>query len=112
MQFLFFFCFLLLVISLTSQQGTISFGIGFLLVLMGWAVTGMILEAYGFIILFRFMFFFLLLFFLHMCVCLLFLFSLSAYDFYMVHYAVAFGLHFQSSCKGFPLLDGYSNNLM
>ncbi|KAH7687469.1 Vesicle transport protein Got1/SFT2-like protein [Dioscorea alata] len=35
-----------------NYKGTISFGIGFLLVLMGWAVTGMILEAYGFIILF------------------------------------------------------------
>ncbi|KAG9454793.1 hypothetical protein H6P81_007697 [Aristolochia fimbriata] len=33
-------------------KGTISFGFGFFLVLIGWPVIGMILEAYGFIILF------------------------------------------------------------
>ncbi|KAI3905589.1 hypothetical protein MKX01_036498, partial [Papaver californicum] len=31
---------------------TISFGIGFFLVLIGWPLMGMILEAYGFIVLF------------------------------------------------------------
>lgn len=35
-----------------NYKGTISFGIGFFLVLIGWAVTGMILESYGFIVLF------------------------------------------------------------
>ncbi|KAJ6828352.1 vesicle transport protein GOT1-like [Iris pallida] len=35
-----------------NYKGTISFGIGFFLVLIGWAVIGMILEAYGFIVLF------------------------------------------------------------
>ncbi|XP_020248597.1 vesicle transport protein GOT1-like [Asparagus officinalis] len=35
-----------------NYKGTISFGAGFFLVLIGWAVIGMILEAYGFIILF------------------------------------------------------------
>ncbi|XP_010549807.1 PREDICTED: vesicle transport protein GOT1 isoform X2 [Tarenaya hassleriana] len=33
-------------------KGTISFGLGFLLVLIGWPVTGMLLETYGFIVLF------------------------------------------------------------
>ncbi|KAG5524026.1 hypothetical protein RHGRI_030884 [Rhododendron griersonianum] len=33
-------------------QGTISFALGFLLVMIGWPVLGMILEAYGFIVLF------------------------------------------------------------
>jgi len=35
-----------------NYKGTISFIIGFLLVLVGWALFGMILEAYGFIVLF------------------------------------------------------------
>ncbi|KAJ6823175.1 vesicle transport protein GOT1-like [Iris pallida] len=35
-----------------NYKGTISFGVGFFLVLIGWAVIGMILEAYGFIVLF------------------------------------------------------------
>lgn len=35
-------------------QGTISFGVGFFFVIVGWPVLGMILEAYGFIVLFRF----------------------------------------------------------
>ncbi|KAH7515093.1 hypothetical protein FEM48_Zijuj11G0159600 [Ziziphus jujuba var. spinosa] len=33
-------------------KGTISFGIGFFLVVIGWPIFGMILEAYGFIVLF------------------------------------------------------------
>uniref|UniRef100_A0A6N2MSF6 Uncharacterized protein n=2 Tax=Salix viminalis TaxID=40686 RepID=A0A6N2MSF6_SALVM len=33
-------------------KGTISFGAGFLFVVIGWPVIGMILEAYGFIVLF------------------------------------------------------------
>ncbi|KAJ4755538.1 Got1/Sft2-like vescicle transport protein family [Rhynchospora pubera] len=35
-----------------NYKGTISFGLGFLLVLIGWPVFGMILESYGFIVLF------------------------------------------------------------
>lgn len=35
------------------MQGTISFGAGFFFVVIGWPVIGMILEAYGSIILFR-----------------------------------------------------------
>lgn len=35
-----------------NYKGTVSFIIGFLLVLVGWALFGMILEAYGFIALF------------------------------------------------------------
>ncbi|MCL7025611.1 hypothetical protein MKW94_015785 [Papaver nudicaule] len=35
-----------------NYKGTISFGIGFFLVLIGWPLMGMILEAYGFIVLF------------------------------------------------------------
>jgi hypothetical protein len=35
------------------MQGTISFGAGFFFVVIGWPVIGMILEAYGFIVLFR-----------------------------------------------------------
>lgn len=34
-------------------QGSISFGVGFFFVLIGWPIVGMILEAYGFIVLFR-----------------------------------------------------------
>ncbi|KAL8196214.1 hypothetical protein R6Q57_025214 [Mikania cordata] len=33
-------------------KGTISFGIGFFFVIIGWPVIGMAAEAYGFIILF------------------------------------------------------------
>ncbi|KAI7999589.1 Vesicle transport protein GOT1 [Camellia lanceoleosa] len=36
------------------KVGTISFGVGFFLVVIGWIMLGMILEAYGFIVLFRF----------------------------------------------------------
>ncbi|TVU30683.1 hypothetical protein EJB05_22317 [Eragrostis curvula] len=36
-----------------NYKGTISFGAGFFLVLIGWPFFGMILEAYGFIVLFR-----------------------------------------------------------
>ncbi|OVA13737.1 Vesicle transport protein [Macleaya cordata] len=35
-----------------NYKGTISFGLGFFLVLIGWPIMGMILEAYGFIVLF------------------------------------------------------------
>ncbi|PIA28543.1 hypothetical protein AQUCO_06900069v1 [Aquilegia coerulea] len=35
-----------------NYKGTISFGIGFFLVLIGWPIIGVILEAYGFIVLF------------------------------------------------------------
>ena len=34
-------------------QGTISFGVGFFFVIIGWPILGMMLEAYGFIVLFR-----------------------------------------------------------
>ncbi|XP_047338774.1 vesicle transport protein GOT1-like [Impatiens glandulifera] len=33
-------------------KGSISYGVGFLLVLLGWPMIGMIVETYGFIILF------------------------------------------------------------
>ncbi|PSS09666.1 Vesicle transport protein [Actinidia chinensis var. chinensis] len=36
----------------SNFKGTISFGSGFFLLVIGWPVVGMILEAYGFIILF------------------------------------------------------------
>ncbi|VAI08516.1 unnamed protein product [Triticum turgidum subsp. durum] len=35
-----------------NYKGTISFGAGFFLVLIGWPFFGMLLEAYGFIVLF------------------------------------------------------------
>jgi len=35
-----------------NYKGTISFGTGFFLVLIGWPFFGMLLEAYGFIVLF------------------------------------------------------------
>ncbi|KAG5540040.1 hypothetical protein RHGRI_020318 [Rhododendron griersonianum] len=38
----------------SNYKGTISFGVGFFFVIVGWPVLGMILEAYGFIVLFRF----------------------------------------------------------
>ncbi|EEF40583.1 Vesicle transport protein GOT1B, putative [Ricinus communis] len=34
-------------------KGTISFGAGFFFIVIGWPIIGMILEAYGFIVLFR-----------------------------------------------------------
>ncbi|XP_058213539.1 vesicle transport protein GOT1-like isoform X1 [Rhododendron vialii] len=37
----------------SNYKGTISFGVGFFFVVVGWPVLGMILEAYGFIVLFR-----------------------------------------------------------
>ncbi|KAG4120515.1 hypothetical protein ERO13_D11G147850v2 [Gossypium hirsutum] len=34
------------------MQGTISFGVGFFFVVIGWPIISMVLEAYGFIVLF------------------------------------------------------------
>lgn len=45
------------------MQGSIFFGFGFFLVLIGWPVLGMLVESYGFITLFRLVVSFLL--FLH-----------------------------------------------
>jgi hypothetical protein len=45
---------LLLWILSDVTQGSILFGAGFCLVIFGWAVVGMIIEAYGFILLFRY----------------------------------------------------------
>lgn len=36
----------------SNYKGSISFLVGFLLVIVGWAFVGMIIEAYGFIVLF------------------------------------------------------------
>ncbi|KAL3850389.1 hypothetical protein ACJIZ3_012271 [Penstemon smallii] len=36
----------------SNFKGTISFGIGFFLVIIGWPILGMIVEAYGFVVLF------------------------------------------------------------
>ncbi|KAL6979821.1 Golgi Transport [Sarracenia purpurea var. burkii] len=36
----------------SNFKGTISFGSGFFFVVIGWPILGMILEAYGFIVLF------------------------------------------------------------
>ncbi|PIN11838.1 Ferric reductase-like protein [Handroanthus impetiginosus] len=33
-------------------KGTVSFGVGFFFILIGWPIIGMILEAYGFVVLF------------------------------------------------------------
>ncbi|KAF3619716.1 Vesicle transport protein GOT1A [Capsicum annuum] len=38
----------------SNFKGTIAFGLGFLLVIIGWPILGMILEAYGFVVLFSF----------------------------------------------------------
>ncbi|RVX14405.1 Vesicle transport protein GOT1 [Vitis vinifera] len=35
-----------------NYKGTISFGVGFFFVIIGWPILGMMLEAYGFIVLF------------------------------------------------------------
>ncbi|KNA16689.1 hypothetical protein SOVF_086830 [Spinacia oleracea] len=35
-----------------NYKGTISFGAGFFFVLIGWPIIGMILESYGFLVLF------------------------------------------------------------
>ncbi|PNY01941.1 vesicle transport protein GOT1B-like, partial [Trifolium pratense] len=37
---------------LAMGNGTISFGIGFFILILGWPILGMIIEAYGFIVLF------------------------------------------------------------
>ncbi|KAK6246621.1 hypothetical protein SCA6_009711 [Theobroma cacao] len=37
---------------LAMGNGTISFGVGFFFVVIGWPIFGMILEAYGFVVLF------------------------------------------------------------
>lgn len=36
----------------SNFKGTISFGVGFFLVIIGWPILGMIVEAYGFVVLF------------------------------------------------------------
>ncbi|KZV42663.1 hypothetical protein F511_29615 [Dorcoceras hygrometricum] len=36
----------------SNFKGSISFGIGFFLVIIGWPVLGMIVESYGFVVLF------------------------------------------------------------
>ncbi|KAE9614867.1 putative vesicle transport protein, Got1/SFT2 [Lupinus albus] len=36
----------------SNFKGTISFGIGFFILIIGWPILGMIVEAYGFIMLF------------------------------------------------------------
>ncbi|XP_075097309.1 vesicle transport protein GOT1 isoform X1 [Nicotiana tabacum] len=36
----------------SNYKGTISFGAGFFFVVIGWPILGMILEAYGFVVLF------------------------------------------------------------
>ncbi|KAG8079899.1 hypothetical protein GUJ93_ZPchr0007g4482 [Zizania palustris] len=36
-----------------NHRGSISFGVGFLLVLIGWPFFGILLETYGFVVLFR-----------------------------------------------------------
>ncbi|KAK3014816.1 hypothetical protein RJ639_008292 [Escallonia herrerae] len=36
----------------TNFKGTISFGVGFFFVVIGWPILGMILESYGFVVLF------------------------------------------------------------
>ncbi|XP_031122942.1 vesicle transport protein GOT1-like [Ipomoea triloba] len=36
----------------SNYKGTMSFGAGFFLVVIGWPIIGMILEAYGFVVLF------------------------------------------------------------
>lgn len=35
-----------------NYKGTIAFGVGFFFVIIGWSILGMILESYGFIVLF------------------------------------------------------------
>ncbi|XP_073062114.1 vesicle transport protein GOT1-like isoform X1 [Primulina eburnea] len=36
----------------SNFKGSVSFGVGFFLVIIGWPVLGMIIESYGFIVLF------------------------------------------------------------
>ncbi|XP_057765096.1 vesicle transport protein GOT1-like isoform X1 [Salvia miltiorrhiza] len=36
----------------SNFKGTVSFGVGFFLVIIGWPILGMIVEAYGFVVLF------------------------------------------------------------
>ncbi|XP_074269849.1 vesicle transport protein GOT1-like [Silene latifolia] len=35
-----------------NYKGTISFGVGFFFVIIGWPIIGMLLESYGFVVLF------------------------------------------------------------
>ncbi|CAA2933394.1 vesicle transport GOT1-like [Olea europaea subsp. europaea] len=36
----------------SNFKGTVSFGVGFFFVIIGWPIIGMMLEAYGFVVLF------------------------------------------------------------
>ncbi|KAL6513742.1 Golgi Transport [Orobanche hederae] len=36
----------------SNFKGTVAFGVGFFLVIIGWPIIGMMIEAYGFIVLF------------------------------------------------------------
>ncbi|XP_051131297.1 vesicle transport protein GOT1-like [Andrographis paniculata] len=36
----------------SNFKGTVSFGVGFFFVIFGWPIIGMIVEAYGFVVLF------------------------------------------------------------
>ncbi|KAL8546613.1 hypothetical protein ACS0TY_006364 [Phlomoides rotata] len=38
----------------SNFKGTVSYGVGFFLVIIGWPIIGMIVETYGFFLLFRF----------------------------------------------------------
>ncbi|KAL0369928.1 UNVERIFIED_CONTAM: Vesicle transport protein GOT1 [Sesamum angustifolium] len=38
--------------EMNDRKRTVSFGVGFFLVIIGWPIIGMIVEAYGFVVLF------------------------------------------------------------
>lgn len=88
-------------------QGTISFALGFLLVMIGWPVLGMILEAYGFIVLFRFTYLKKIKFPSMITCALLILMIVIADELFS---AVVSGLHWQFLCRRYLFLDGFSNS--
>lgn len=80
-----------------------SFGSGFFLVLVGWPIMGMILEAYGFVVLFRSEQSFLLVFWTS---CLNYTSLITD----IVYCTAAFGLLWLCFCREYLSLVGCSNN--
>ena len=93
------------------MQGTISFGLGFFFVIIGWPIFGMILEAYGFVVLFRFVGYRWPFARIWICMYISF-YSLAMLNVDKLCCAVASGQHWQSFFRKFLFLDGYFSNHM
>ena len=98
-------CSLYTTFSLLVMQGTISFGAGFFFVVIGWPVIGMILEAYGFIVLFRSVEYLSNWFIVN-------LLASSRWRCWWEFCTVVSGQHWQFSFRRYQFLDGCSNSLL